>query len=89
MDCSLLTPEKYSFFKSDFYTGFGGGVRIRNQNLTFGTIELRLVYFPRKAEMSHPLKSLFNTDIQFKYNTNYVWPPDILQLNSDYTNNIY
>lgn len=89
MDCSLLTPEKYSFFKSDFYTGFGGGIRIRNQNLTFGTIELRLVYFPRKAEMSHPLKSLFNTDIQFKYNTNYVWPPDILQLNSDYTNNIY
>jgi len=88
-DVALLTPEYKSFSKSKFYYGLGGGVRIRNENVVFGTIELRFIYFPRKSKQNNAFKFTLNTSIRFRYNNNYVKAPDIIQLNSDYNNNIY
>ncbi len=88
-DISFLTPEKASFLKSDVYTGIGGGIRTRNENLIFGTMELRGIYFPRQKNNFEHFKIMFTANLQFRYNTSYVRPPDIVQLNSDYSNNIY
>ena len=88
-DASLLTGETRPFKKSDIYTGVGGGVRTRNVNLIFGTTELRLVYFPRKAQDTNSFVVSFNTDILFRYKTNYVRAPDIIQLNSEDANSFY
>lgn len=87
-DIVLLKPEHENFAKSALYYGLGGGLRIRNENIVFGTVEVRFIYFPRKSQQSNVFKILINTNIRFRYNSNYVKPPDIIQLNSDPDNNI-
>lgn len=44
-DFGMLSREK-SVFTGDFYSGFGMGVRIRNDNLTFNTFQIRLGFYP-------------------------------------------
>jgi hypothetical protein len=87
-DITLIRPEDESFSKSTAYYGLGGGVRTRNENLVFGTIELRLIYFPRKVDQNS-FKLTLTTNIRFRVNSSYVSAPDIVQLNNDNGNNIY
>ncbi len=87
-DISGLTPEK-NFQKTGWYYGVGGGLRMRNENLVFKTAELRIVYFPRKANQTNSFAAFFRINIQFRYNSNYVRKPDIIQLNNDYQNNVF
>ncbi len=88
-DVALFTPEHGNFLNSGLYFGFGGGVRTRNETILFGTIELRLIYFPRKSEQYNAFKIMIRTNLRFKYNSNYVKAPDIIQVNNDFDNNIY
>jgi hypothetical protein len=88
-DLSFLTPQSGSLVKSDLYDGIGTGVRTRNENLIFNTIELRMVYFPRRTEYNNSFKIFINTDIQFRYNSSYVHQPDVVFLNTDGLNSIY
>lgn len=80
-DLSVMAPERGAFGRSSFYYGVGGGVRARNENLIFGTIELRGIYFPRKGELGTPFKILLSTNLRFRYNSSFIKPPDIIQLN--------
>ena len=86
---TLLTGQDYNFKKSDIYTGIGGGIRTRNVNLVFAAAELKFIYFPRKAQDMNAFKISFNGNIRFRYNTNYVRPPDIIRLNTADTNSFY
>jgi len=86
---TLLTGQDNNFKRSDIYTGIGGGLRTRNVNLVFATAELKLVYFPRKAQDMNAFRISFNGNIRFRYNTNYIRSPDIIQLNVSDVNNFY
>jgi len=88
-DLSFLTPESGSLQKSGLYHGIGAGIRTRNENLVFNTIEFRMVYFPRKTMQNNSFKIMINTGIQFRYNSTYVRQPDIILLNTDGLNSIY
>jgi hypothetical protein len=88
-DLSFLTPETGTFDKSSLYHGIGAGIRARNENLVFNTIELRMVYFPRKTMQNNSFKIMFSTGIQFRYNNTYVRQPDVVYLNTDGLNSIY
>lgn len=88
-DLSLLTPEHASFDRSSLFHGIGAGMRARNENLIFNTIELRFIYFPRPTAQNRPFRIDFNTGIQFRYNSTYVRPPDTVLLNTDGLNSIY
>ncbi len=88
-DATVLSPENLAYSKSDFYSGIGGGVRTRNENLVFNTIELRIIYFPRSVEGNNSFKLTLSANILFRYNSNYVKAPDIIQLNNDNSSNIY
>jgi hypothetical protein len=88
-DASLLTGQNDLFLKSDLYTGIGAGIRARNVNLIFSTAELRAVYFPRKAQDMRTFQISFYGDIKFRYNTNYIRPPDFIQLNNEDSNSFY
>lgn len=88
-DLSLLTPEGGDFSRSALYHGIGAGMRARNENLVFNTIEFRMVYFPRKTEQNNSFKIMLNTGIQFRYNNTYVRQPDVIYLNTDGLNSIY
>ena len=86
---TLLTGKDNNFKRSDIYTGIGGGLRTRNVNLVFGTMEVKFIYFPRKAQDMNAFQISFNGNIRFRYNTNYVRSPDIIQLNTVDVNNFY
>jgi hypothetical protein len=45
-DVGFIAPERRLIFRGDFYSGLGGGIRVRNENLVLRTIFLRIAYFP-------------------------------------------
>jgi hypothetical protein len=86
---TLLTGQDNNFKRSDIYTGIGGGLRTRNVNLVFATAEVKAIYFPRKAQNMNAFQISFNGNIRFRYNSNYIRPPDIVQLNTVDANSFY
>lgn len=84
-DISLLSPYNQKLSKPNLYSGLGGGVRTRNENLVFGTLELRFVFFPKTAQTTQAFKLSFTSNLRFRYNSRYVKAPDIIRLNSDDT----
>ncbi len=78
---TLMTPENNAFRKSDIYTGIGGGVRTRNENLIFGTIELMGMFFPRTAFGVDQFTIKLTSDLQFRYRSSFVNPPDFVHPN--------
>jgi len=45
-DIGIVGPAEQSIFKQSYYAGLGVGLRIRNENLVFKTIQIRLAYYP-------------------------------------------
>jgi hypothetical protein len=54
-DFGMVGPENKKWHDGAFYSGFGLGVRIRNERLVFETISIRLGYYPNHPERSFPL----------------------------------
>ncbi len=75
--------------QSGIYYGLGGGLRGRNENLAFGTFELRGIIIPRREAGDNRFKISLAVNLQFRYNNSYVSKPDIAELNSDVTGDIY
>lgn len=46
LDAGIINNKDEILFKNIVYSGFGIGVRIRNENLVFNTIQIRLAYYP-------------------------------------------
>jgi hypothetical protein len=82
VDLSLITPENGPYSRSSLYTSLGGGVRMRNENLVFETIEIRAYFFPVAPNNMRGFKVVTNANIKFRYSSNYITPPDVVQLNS-------
>ncbi|MEO7306015.1 MAG: hypothetical protein ABIR78_09240 [Ferruginibacter sp.] len=80
-DAILLKPSKMNLQHSDIFTAIGGGVRTRNENLTFGTIELRAYYFPRTNGEMNPWKIEINSNIRFKFRSSFISRPDFVMAN--------
>ncbi len=81
-DGILLKPTKEAFGKSDFYSAIGAGIRVRNENLLFGTLEARVSYFPRILPNMNHFKIKFNTNLRFKYNSSFIRRPDFVSPNA-------
>lgn len=81
---SLLTPESGGFVKSDLYSGLGGGVRIRNENLIFGTIELRGGFLPRTAWGVRSYDFSIRSNIRFRYRNEFISAPDVADFNAGF-----
>ena len=67
--------------ENNFYPSIGGGLRIRNESLTFGTIEVRTHYFPYNRFMNNSWLFEFNTNLRFKYNKDFIKRPHFIDLN--------
>jgi len=65
----------------DIYSAIGGGTRIRNENLIFGTVEIKGFYFPRTNLQLSPWNISITTNLKFKYNSNLISKPDFVQVN--------
>jgi len=64
-----------------FYSSIAGGMRIRNESLIFGTVELKAFYFPSGNLLRESWRFEFNTNIKFKYNSQFVKRPEIIRVN--------
>ncbi len=78
---TYLKPIGAPFGMSDLYTSVGGGVRTRNENLVFGTMELKAYYYPRTTGSMNPWNITFNTDLRFKYVSQLIKRPDFSVVN--------
>jgi hypothetical protein len=67
--------------KGDIYSSVGSGIRVRNENLVFGTIELKGFYFPRTNQQLSPWNFSFITNLRYKYNSNIVEKPNYVEIN--------
>lgn len=80
-DFSFLKPIKASFDKTKGYSAFGGGFRTRNENLIFGTIEVRGYVFPNPVAGMRNWKVDLSTNLRFKYNSSFIKRPDFVVAN--------
>lgn len=67
--------------KGSIYTALGLGCRTRNENLVFGTIELKAYYYPRTISNMMPLNVSLTTGLRFRYNSQLIRKPDFVQMN--------
>lgn len=65
----------------EFYWGTTSGVRIRNENLIFGTIELRAFYFPTAVDGVSHFSFKITTNVRLKYSGRFVNPPSFVRYN--------
>ncbi len=63
------------------FTAVGTGTRIRNENLIFGTIELKCFYLPRTDLQVSPWNFSFITNLKYKYNSTIIHKPDFVEIN--------
>jgi hypothetical protein len=82
-DLAVLTPENAPFSKSSLYSSLGAGIRARNENLIFETIEVRAFFFPVAPANMRGFKVVTNAHIRFRYRSNYITAPDFVQLNQE------
>ncbi len=76
-----LHPDNQNWFTGDGYASIGCGMRTRNENLVFGTIECKISYFPRTVGGMTPFLFTISSDLQFKYNSQYIKRPDFISVN--------
>lgn len=79
---AFLHPENLVFNQIDGYSGIGCGLRMRNDNLVFGTIELHGIYFPRTVYPVGNFVLTLQTDLRYRFKSNFVQAPDIVQFNA-------
>lgn len=71
---SLLAQDNLQ--KGDVYCVIGGGVRARNENLIFGTVELKFAWIPRLpgSDMAN-IKLTVSGNLRLKYSGTFVQAP--------------
>jgi hypothetical protein len=80
-EMAMLGTAAQSIIANKPYFGFGGGIRTRNENLIFGTIELRLVYFPRTVGNMNSFAVRISSNLRVKYSASFVKPPGFVLYN--------
>jgi len=78
---TYLRTVGQSIGSGDIYSSIGSGMRIRNENLIFGTIELKAFYFPRTNRQLSPWNFSLITNLRYKYNSSIISKPNFVQIN--------
>ena len=73
--------EDNDYIEDNIYTALGGGARIRNENLIFGTIEMKCYYLPRTDQQLNRWNFSIITNLRFKYNSKIINKPDFVTIN--------
>lgn len=80
-EMAMISGDEESIFSDKPFFGFGGGIRTRNENLIFGTVELRFVYYPRTIEDISAFNIRVTTNLRIKYSAGFVKAPDFVRYN--------
>lgn len=55
----LVSFQDHALFKGPLYQGYGIGFRLRNENLTFNSFQIRLSYYPNIPGNTIPFRQAF------------------------------
>lgn len=82
-DMAMVAPQQTVLIRQKPYFGIGGGVRTRNENLIFGTVELRMHYFPRipVQEDFSKFRITVSSNLRVKYSSSFVKAPALIRYN--------
>jgi hypothetical protein len=80
-DMAMIAQENHNLFRQQAYFSLGGGIRTRNENLVFGTIELRIYYFPVITEDLSKFRITLSSNLQVKYTSGFVKKPSFIRYN--------
>ena len=80
-EMAMIAGDDRSIFYDKPFFGFGGGVRTRNENLIFGTVELRLIYYPRTIEDISSFNVRITSNLRIKYTAGFVRAPGFVRYN--------
>jgi hypothetical protein len=75
IDLALIRRFVPFFQSGNFFSGYSVGIRARNENLIFNTIEARLFYYPSTVELLSHFKLSITTNFLIKYPSNLVNKP--------------
>lgn len=78
---AMIAPKNEPLFRQKAYFGLGGGIRTRNENLIFGTIELRFFYFPLIVEDLSHFRVTLSSNLRVKYTSEFVKAPAFISYN--------
>ncbi len=80
-EMAMISDNDQSIFHEKPYFGFGGGIRTRNENLIFGTVELRIIYYPRTIEDLSSVNIRVTSNLRVKYSAGFVKAPAFVRYN--------
>jgi hypothetical protein len=80
-ELAWLSSEKQSMLENRAFPAIGGGIRTRNENLVFGTVELRLIYYPRTVQDVNHFQVRVSSNLRVKYTASFVRPPTFVLYN--------
>lgn len=80
-DVAFIAPKSKLLFYDKPYAGLGTGIRTRNENLVFGTIEFKFFYYPHTVENISTFKVSVNSNLRIKYSGSFVRPPSFIVYN--------
>jgi hypothetical protein len=72
---TLMSPEQTGLWRGGFFPAVGGGIRTRNENLIFGTIEARFTWFPRTLYDLNNITLTVHSNLRVKFSGSFVQPP--------------
>ena len=72
---TLMTPRQLGFAKGGFFPALGGGIRTRNENLIFGTIEGRFTWFPNTLFGVNNFTISIRSNLRVKFTGSFVQAP--------------
>ena len=75
VDLALIKVSTGLFRSRNFFSGFSLGLRVRNENLIFNTVEARVFYYPTIVEDLGHFRFTIRSNIKIKYPTNLVNKP--------------
>lgn len=78
---TYLKPLGAPLSDGAYYSAIGAGLRSRNENLVFGTMELKAFYYPQFPGNMNPWYISFSTQVRFRYNTQLIKKPDFIMVN--------
>jgi hypothetical protein len=67
--------------QNDSFFGISSGFRTRNENLIFGSMELKITYIPENGDGSSTFNFSFKQNLRVKNSGNFVRPPSLIRYN--------
>jgi hypothetical protein len=72
---TLMSPGQTGVWQGGFFPALGGGIRTRNENLIFGTIEARFTWFPRTLYDVNNITLTVHSNLRVKFTGSFVQAP--------------